>query len=540
MKRRDFIKVSSVAGVAGVAGSGFNSYASTSNSNQAEGFDLHPFIKAHPEAVFINLTSVKEKTDSQAKYDASFKLASEMFVKTQNGQGHPNSTKIMAKPNWTGFGNGDPDDPTYHWGIHTDMWFIEGFLNGVKTIGPQNYYLRDCALRSNRFEQHGHGQMCARNNFDLKDLTTNDFWELGDDILFKKIDNGVVFKEVGYMTPAAAPNSFLINMAKFKAHAMGITASVKNLQGITGKMFHRFCDAGDLFTSYDERYHPYFQPDYSEKIAELHKKHVEAGIPRWDSLAEGLAIRYAGLNMERWTQRMLDSFSATTAGTRGIIHIVEGIYGRDGDGFMNGPWEDDGKQNRARDYMSNNIIFGLDAFRVDIITHWLAGHEPGNFGLFHIGIERGFSNVLDPADIPVYLWENGAARKVDLNTFKRTPLLTQYLRMPGEERFHMCDEPFDYKAWKSTGKIAAIEPSIMVLGADSNNNVVMDVSVPKKGDVYVDVLNSKGELLHRMYAYDLEPGNHQVVWDGFGQPGLYTTYVKGMDWDAEKQMVIYS
>jgi hypothetical protein len=64
---------------------------------------------------------------------------------------------------------------------------------------------------------------------------------------------------------------------------------------------------------------------------------------------------------------MLDSFSTTLASTRGIIHIVEGIYGRDGNGFTLGPWEDNGRENRARDYMSNNIIFGLDAFRVDII-----------------------------------------------------------------------------------------------------------------------------------------------------------------------------
>ncbi len=95
----------------------------------------------------------------------------------------------------------------------------------------------------------------------------------------------------------------------------------------------------------------------------------------------------------------------------------------DGDGFSGGPHD-----GRAMDFMSNNIIFGKDAFRVDIITHWLAGHEPGNFGLFHIGIERGVSNVLDPFDIPVYLWENGQAKKVSLDTFKRTPLLTLYLR----------------------------------------------------------------------------------------------------------------
>jgi hypothetical protein len=243
--------------------------------------------------------------------------------------------------------------------------------------------------------------------------------------------------------------------------------------------------------------------------------------------------------MERWVQRMLDNYSVIPIGTNDI-HIVEGIYGRDGDGFMTGPWEIDGKTNRAKDYMCNYIMFGRNPFYVDTIAHWLAGHEPGNFGMFHIGIERGFSKILDPFDVPLYVWENGEARRINLDTLKRWPLVTSYLRLDGEERFHMCDEPFDYKAWKATGKIEKIEPSIKVIGTDSNNNIVMDMAVPQKGDVYVDILNNDGEVVWRMHAPDLEPGNHQVVWDGWGSPGLHSTYVKGMGWDAENKVVIYS
>jgi len=85
MKRRDFIKVSSTAGVLGVIGSRLNASANPYNA-AADGFDLHPFIKEHPEAVFINITSVNEKTDSAAIYDSAYKLASEMFVKTSGGK----------------------------------------------------------------------------------------------------------------------------------------------------------------------------------------------------------------------------------------------------------------------------------------------------------------------------------------------------------------------------------------------------------------------------------------------------------------------
>jgi uncharacterized protein (DUF362 family) len=531
MKRRDFIKVSSAAGLLGLTGSGFDA-SGNPFTEVAGGFDLHPFIKEHPEAVFINLTSVKEKTDKTAIYNAAHKLAGEMFVKTSGGKGLSNSTKITCKPNWT-CSTGSKQDPVANLGITTDLNFIEGYLNGVKTKGPQEYYLRECACTF-LWKTNGYSEMAERNNFDLTDLTSKHYWDLGDQIIFKKID-GVVFKEVGFMAPMTADDTFLINIAKFKSHQMGITGAIKNLQGITARTFHSYCGgSADIFKTYDKRYHQFFQTDYLSRIGELHKRHIEAGIPRWSEKMDRPPFE-AGFWMEQWAQRMCDSFSVTPTG----INIVEGIYGRDGDGFQGGP-----HNGRAMDFMSNNVIFGKDAFRVDIIAHWLAGHEPGNFGLFHIGIERGLSNVLDPSDIPVYLWEDGKAKKVKLNSLKRTPLLTYYMRRNtngiNEDQYHMVDEPFDYSAWKS-GKIAGNEvPSIRALGTDSGEKVVMEVNVPVKGDVYVDILNRHGEVVWRMHADDLEPGTHQVVWDGFTQPGLYNMYVKGMGWDAEREMVIYT
>ncbi|MEN8227740.1 MAG: DUF362 domain-containing protein [Bacteroidota bacterium] len=533
MKRRDFIKVSSAAGVAGLMGPGYSAMANNATSG-ADGFDLHPFIKEHPEAVFINPTSVNKKTDAEAINAAAYKLAGEMFVKTTSGQGYSNSTKVNCKPNWTC--NGRPDlDLESKLGITTDLNFIEGYLNGVRDTGPQNYYIRECACPY-RWEANGYTGMAERNNFDLRDLSSKDYWDLGpDDLIFKEVD-GVVFKKVAYMAPMNAPDTFLINIAKFKAHQMGITGAIKNLQGIVGKQLHMFCGGHfDIFKSYDKRYHQFFHPDYMDRIRELHKKHLQDGIPRWGALMDR-PPQGGGLFMEQWIQRMLDSYSVTPTG----ISIVEGIYGLDGNGFGNGSHDGEGKT-----YMSNHVIFGKDAFRVDIIAHWLAGHEPGNFGLFHIGIERGLSDILDPMDIPVYLWEDSVARKVNLDTIKRTPLLTTYLRRNvdgfDEDKYHMCDEPFDYGAWKASGKIARGDtPSIRALGTDSNDQVVMEVTVPDKGDVYVDILNRHGDVVWRMEAEGLEPGNHQVVWDGFSQPGIYNMYVKGMDWDAERGMVIYT
>jgi hypothetical protein len=531
MKRRDFIKVSSAAGMLGLVSSGFDAMANPFTDG-VDGFDLHPFIKEHPEAVFINLTSIKEKTDGNGINKAAYKLADEMFVKTSGGKGYSNKTRITCKPNWT-CNSVNKKDPTANLGITTDLNFIEGYLNGVKTKGPQDFYLRECACAF-LWKTNGYTDMADRNNFNLKDLTSKDYWDLGDEIIFKKID-GVVFKEVGFMAPMTAADTFLINIAKFKSHQMGISASIKNLQGITAKTFHSYCGGSiDIFKTYDKRYHKFFQPDYLARIDELHKKHVLAGFPRWSEKMDRPPFD-GGFWMEQWAQRMCDSYSVTPTG----INIVEGVYGRDGDGFQGGPHE-----GKAMDFMSNNVIFGKDSFRVDIISHWLAGHEPGNFGLFHIGIERGLSNVLDPHDIPVYLWENGRAKLIKLDSLKRTPLLTYYLRRNtnglDEDKYHLVNEPFDYTSWK-TGKITKNEiPSVRALGTDANDKVVMEVSVPEKGDVYMDILNREGEVVWRLHADELEPGKHQVVWDGFSHPGLYNVYVKGMNWDAERQVVIYT
>jgi len=534
MKRRDFIKVSSAAGIAGLMEPGYSAIANTTPSG-TDGFDLHPFIKEHPEAVFINLTSVKERTDTEAINEAAHKLAREMFVKTTDGKGYSNSTKVNCKPNWTCSGRPRGNNNGQR-GINTDHFFIEGYLNGLKSKGPQEYYLRECACPQN-WGVNGWTGMAERNNFDLRNLSSKDYWDLEEgDIIFKEVPDGVVFKKIGFMAPMNAPDTFLINMAKFKTHQMGVTGAIKNLQGICGRKFHQFCGGHfNIFKSYDKRYHQFFHPDYMDRIKELHQKHMEAGIPRWDTLMER-PPHGGGRFMEQWVQRMIDSYSVTPTG----INMIEGVYSLDGNGFGSGPHD-----GRGKTYMSNNVIFGKDAFRVDIIAHWLAGHEPGNFGLFHIGIERGFSDVLDPFDIPIYLWEEGKAKKVKLDSLNRTPLLTYYLRRNtngfDEPRYHMCDERFDYSSWKLTGKINQSDvPSVRALGTDSNDKVVMEVSVPEKGDVYVDILNRDGEVVWRMETDELEPGNHQVVWDGFSEPGLYNVYVKGMGWDAEREMVIYT
>ena len=111
--------------------------------------------------------------------------------------------------------------------------------------------------------------------------------------------------------------------------------------------------------------------------------------------------------MELWAHRTVDNHAASPMG----LHIIEGIYGRDGD-FNWGPnpfGNENNYDGRAWDYMTNVVIFGKSPYLVDIVGHWLGGHEPGNFGLFHIAMERGKLDVMNPMHIPVYEWQDGVA-----------------------------------------------------------------------------------------------------------------------------------
>lgn len=530
MKRRQFIQSSITAGVGGLTAGACSSMRSGPKPHTGPGFDVHPFVKAHPEAVFIKRTGVSSKEDEQGILDEGRALADDLIVRTVSGGWSP-ASKVACKPNWTCNSPVDGVSTLENRGINTDKFFVEGFMREVRNKGPQELYLNECAC-PDQWPVHGWTQMAERNGFILRDLTSKDYWDLdeGKDLLFVKVPNGVVFKEIAFQVPVVDPGTFLVNIAKFKAHGMGITACIKNLQGVSGKRFHQFCGgSGDIFKMYEKQYHKYFQKDYMERIAELRTIH-QPTIPRWDKPDDS---KIGGFYMEQWCNRMLDSLSVTPM----QLNIVEGIYGRDGNGFQAGPH--DGK---PMDFMSNNLVFGRDPFRVDIITHWLAGHEPGNFGLFHLGIERGMSNVLDPADIPVYEWRNGQATLARLDTFERTPLRTYYLQRDwdGQQEpfYHLCDEPFDYTAWKQGRKQADAKPVFRALGRDNAGRGVMELGLPDRDNVFVEIRNRHGELMWTLRGEGLEPGVHQVVWDGFASPGLYNVYVKGMGWDAARQMVI--
>jgi len=533
MKRRDFIRKSSVVGLSGLLGHG-SSYGVKKQSNTSDaGFDIHPLIKKHPDAVFIKLTSVKTKKDTEAIYGEGYKLAQEIITTTNTG-GFPLSTLVTLKHNWHGIQKVDD-----LMGENTDPNFIEGWMQGMMEAGPQRYYANSAGDLNKIFTRLDFQGLANENGVNLEDYN-KEYKAVPDGaIKFLKIPDGVVFDTMGHITPYGDHGTFLVNMAKFKAHSMGITGAIKNLQGLCPGLFRRFCTPyNQLRKRAGKQYGKFLKKNFEKNIEKLYARHVEQGIPRWYTPAKGNRGYRGGIWQEQWVQRMLDSLSVSPKG----LHIIEGIYGMDGNGFGAGPHEKSPNGFTSRDFMSNVLLFGLDPFRVDIISHWMAGHEPGNFGLFHIGIERGMSDVLDPNDIPVYFWKDGEATITKLDNLPVTPLKTLYLQKNyggfNEPTFHLCNEPFDYSAWKvgkHTGNNYRSPLKKQGIALDDSH------SLPTDKHVYVNILDRDGEIVGQLLADgELDPGNHQVVWDGFDAPGLYNVYFKGMDWDTEKKIAIYT
>ncbi len=424
----------------------------TPTSVAGEFFSLHPFIEAHPEAVFIKRTNVPVKTDAQAKHSAGFEFAQEIFVYGTT-TGIPLSHKIAIKANVTyteGMGN-----TAAGIGIVTDRHFIEGLIEGMKGLGFQakDMYLREGNWLKNGYcptdlmytgyeemaEATGINSLYFPSGRRITDLTLENLQE-GTEVIWKEPPDGVVFKRIGYVAPYNQADTWLFNISKFKAHGMGMTLCAKNLQGMCVSPHVRFCEGADATLKHPEHILKDFQSGLVDRITKLHAQHLAVGFPRWDRPGGGYS---SGYGMETWAQRTCDSLSVTNIG----LNVIEGIYGRNGNGFMSGP-DPNGK---AEDFMTNLLIFGKDPFRVDIIGTWLSGHEPGNFGLFHIAKERGLSNVVNPREIPIYLWDKNNPQPTSLNNFERVPLVTTYLRRDyngqTEAQYHLVDEPFDYSSF---------------------------------------------------------------------------------------------
>jgi uncharacterized protein (DUF362 family) len=518
LDRREFLKITAALGAATLSPGSM-----VGRSLRSTAFAVHPFIEDHPDAVFIARTSVDVKTNSAAKYGAGYDFGKSVIVPVTSG-GFPLTHAIGIKPNLTCRDRGHPMYTIERsMGIVTDAFFVEGIIESMKELGMEGsqFHMREVSCHSD-FADGGYIDMAARTGADIGGNSSNAVWV--------DIPDGTWFRKIGYFWPVNAPDSFLLNIAKFKAHTMGLTLSAKNLQGSIIGGYHNHCLIyGRTMAIPKEHVNPYA----NQIILHNYNRHVANGIPRWDRPGD-----YGGIRQEIWASRCLDNNSVTKPG----LHIIEGIYGRDGH-FIDGP----SPEGLATDYMTNIIIFGKNPFHCDIVGHWLGGHEPGNFGLFHMARERGLSKTINPAEITVYEWTfDGSAVVKPLSEFERTPLKTLYLRRDydgqTEDYWHLVDEPFNY------GTVSVPPPESRVPEAfivhqnypnPFNAQTTIQYTIPRDGRVCLEIYDITGQRIDVLVDGFRPRGSHLAVWNSrHSGSGVYLYRVLFDGFSSTKAMTL--
>ena len=294
-------------------------------------FGLHSFIDTRPGAVFIKRTQVSSKTDTETKKREGFELATEIFTLRET-PGLPLSHRIAIKPNLTCTGGTGGTEAGM--GIITDSAFVEGILEGIKHVGfpASGIYLRegnwlgDAYCPSERTVS-GYLDVAARTGVHLTDFDSGrsvqelsrETLQEGTEVTWVNCPAGVVFKRIGYVAPINQQDTWLLNIAKFKAHGMGMTLCCKNQQGSCIAPHIHFCEGVDSTLAQPPDIFRDFQPDLEEHVAELHAQHLARGVARWDRPGRTWD---SGYGMEMWAQRTLDNLSVTDTG----FCIIEGIY----------------------------------------------------------------------------------------------------------------------------------------------------------------------------------------------------------------------
>jgi hypothetical protein len=472
-------------------------------------FGLNEFIDTHPDAVFILRTNVDLKTNVQAIKSTGYQLGRTLFVSKPDAAGNfPLTANVAIKPNITSWSwDKQPIEETM--GIQTDPNFVEGVINSLQdlTIDTANVHIRDGNFARGTADGKWYSDLAQRTGINLKDLSGGVGKISASDIQWIDVPDGIWYKRIAYLSPMNSPGSCLLNIAKLKSHSMGMTLCSKNLQGTNVKPYISHCTAwGTAMSGVDSQN---IAANSFATIKSNYDRHAAAGIPRWDLPGNGSG----GLWMETHTTRCLDNNSVLHP----LVNIIEGVYGREGP-FVTGPDANGDAKGYGRDIMTNVVIFGKNARHVDSVGTYLAGHEPGNFGLFHIAVERGLSKYLNPHDIPLYEWRlDGSATLTPLDAFPRTPIRTLYLQKAGEAAYHMVNEPFNYSGTTAVETRKHETPDAFVIYQNFPNpfnpSTSIQYFIPKSGNVRLEIFNVRGELVDVLVDAYLQGGDHVKVWN---------------------------
>ena len=509
--RREFLRLASIVG--GVAA--LKTDVLFAGLRTTQYFGLNAFIENNPDAVFILKTNVDAKTNSSAILDVGHQLGQSLFIaRTDPGGNFPVTANISIKPNITSWSwDIKPIEQTM--GIQTDAYFVEGIIKSLSdlTVSMDTVFIRDGNFSDTRPDGTLYRALANRTGVNLKDLSGGVPSISSGDLQWIDVPAGVWFKRIPYLWPFNTPGSCLINIAKFKSHGMGMTLCSKNLQGTNAQPYIAHCtgwgltmngvDSNDIVV------------DAFTTIQANYNRHKDAGIPRWDLPG----ATSGGLWMESHSTRCLDNNSILHP----CINIIEGVYGREGP-FVSGPTDNNGY---GKDIMTNIVIFGKNARHVDIIGTYLAGHEPGNFGFFHMAVERNLASTINPHEIPLYEWKvDGSATASTLEDFSRTPIRTLYLQKAGEAQYHMVDEPYDYSGSTAVTQQRQTKPDVFALSQNFPNPFNPATSIqyylPTAGRARIEIFDLLGFSVATLVDKIVPAGDHVQVWNAYAMPsGTY-------------------
>jgi uncharacterized protein (DUF362 family) len=400
--------------------------------------NIRPAIRGdllqNPKAVFIIRTTVKAEKDAKGTFDsagpqieeAGHLVASALFEK-----GNQKGGKISINPNWTYIA---PECRHSTIGITVAPQFVGGFADGLKELGGTNIVVSERSGGSKMLAEAGHLDIIASHGVLFIDGMYKKFEDYRkDELNWFTIKNGLVWNKVPVFRPHFDHDTLTINMPKLKNHNLGLTTlSIKNMQGYVATGFGHYCDQWHQFYTMRPEARDYIKEDYWQNIEKGFLRHRAAGFKYWDyensyneyqkkggwdafkkvrkdrKQADEFMKGIRNLMWdEQWGQRTIDTLSAL----KPPINIVEGVIGRDGDGFANGT-----------DYLVNYVIAGLDEVAVDTIAAYLMGQDPRELYHLRIANERGYGTN-DPERIPVYLIEGKSIRKVaDIRSLERAKL----------------------------------------------------------------------------------------------------------------------
>jgi len=240
INRRRFVQSSLLAG----AGLLVSPARSLSLRNAYSLFGINPFILQNPEAVFVMQTNVDQKTNSSAIKEAGLKFGRSVFGLTDNVEsGIPLTHKVVIKPNLTCRARSHSSYTAERsMGIVTDAFFVEGIIESLKELGIASgqFYIREVNCPDD-LEDGGYNDMAERTGIDLQCIDTPVSALNPDKVQWVNVPNGIFFKRIPYLWPVNAPDTFLLNISKFKTHGMGLTLCAKNLQGTIAMNYQAHC-----------------------------------------------------------------------------------------------------------------------------------------------------------------------------------------------------------------------------------------------------------------------------------------------------------